>query len=61
MHNEWVGVLDSYPYVHGILLSYAKFSVFDAEYGNTQCGGRFGLFHAVHITVERLDFGFGEV
>ena len=41
MHNEWAGVWDSYPYVHGIFLSYAQFSVFDAEYRYAQCCGGF--------------------
>ena len=44
-----------------ILLSYAKFPVFYAEYSNTEFFGGLGLFHSVHITVDSFYFGFGQV
>ena len=44
-----------------ILLSYAKFPVFNSENRNAEFFGGFGLFHAVHITVDSFYFGFGQV
>lgn len=44
-----------------ILLSYAKFPVFNSENRNAEFFGGLGLFHSVHIAVERLGFRFGQV